>query len=152
MKLSIGFRCAEKSDIPFLLTLRKATMTAHLKSAGYHFTDSNHLDRINEYFSDSHIILNNQEPIGLIKLGVLAERLHIRQFQISPSFHGMGIGSFVLDVVKKKANELKLPITLFVLLDNPAKSLYLRHGFYVEEQLEKEYKMRLDIKNEAVNG
>ena len=75
---------------------------------------------------------------------MLADRIHIRQFQILPSFHGKGVGSFVLDVTKKKARERKLPVTLNVLLDNPAKSLYLRHGFYVEEQLKLEYKMRCD--------
>jgi len=145
MKLSIGFKHANKEDIDFLLALRKATMTEHLKVAGYNFSEQDHLNRIHELFADSHIVTNNKENVGLIKLGLLADRIHIRQFQILPSLHGLGIGSYVLDIVKKKAVEHKLPITLFVLLNNPVKSLYLRHGFYVEEQLEKEYKMRWDF-------
>lgn len=149
MKLSIGFKHANKDDIDFLLALRKVTMTEHLKMAGYYFSEQDHLDRIKELFSDSHIITNNKESVGLIKLGLLADRIHIRQFQILPTLHGLGIGSYVLDVVKKKAIEHKLPITLFVLLNNPVKSLYLRHGFYVEEQLEKEYKMRWDFSEAA---
>lgn len=142
MKLSIGFKRAQKTDVEFLLALRKATMTEHLKNAGYHFSEQNHLDRINEFFTDSHIITNYKEQVGLIKLGLLADRIHIRQFQVLPLFSGLGIGSYVLEMVKKKAIEHKLPITLFVLLKNPVTSLYLRHGFYVEEQLENEYKMR----------
>jgi ribosomal protein S18 acetylase RimI-like enzyme len=152
MKLSIGFRRAEKADIDFLLELRKTTMTEHLKVAGYHFSEQDHLDRINEFFSDSHIITNHKENVGLIKLGLLQDRLHIRQFQVLPAFHGLGIGSYVVEVVKKKAIEHQLPITLFVLLDNPAKSLYLRQGFYVDQQSDKEYKMRWDggqLKNTA---
>lgn len=145
MKLSIGFKHATKEDISFLLALRKATMTEHLKMAGYHFSEKDHLDRIHELFSDSHIITNNKESIGLIKLGVLVDRIHIRQFQILPTLHGLGIGSYVLDAVKNKAIERKLPITLFVLLNNPVKSLYIRHGFYVEKQLDKEYRMRWDF-------
>jgi len=145
MKLSIGFKRAEKSDIAFLLSLRKATMSAHLTQAGFHFTEQNHLERIHESFSDSYIITNNKQQVGLLKLGLMEDRIHIRQFQVMPMLQGKGIGAFVLEAVRKKALAYNLPITLFVLLDNPAKSLYLRHGFYVEAQLEKEYKMRWDV-------
>lgn len=142
MKLSVGFRRALSSDIDFLLLLRKSTMTEHLNKAGFYFTDQDHIDRIKEFFEDSFIITNHKESIGLIKLGLLADRVHIRQFQILPLFHRKGVGSYVLKVVKKKAKDLELPVTLNVLLDNPAKGLYLRHGFYVEEQGDLEYKMR----------
>ncbi|WP_426360390.1 GNAT family N-acetyltransferase [Pseudocolwellia sp. HL-MZ19] len=144
MKLSVGFRRAVATDVDFLLQLRKLTMTVHLNKAGFYFSDEDHIVRIKEFFNDSFIITNHKESIGLIKLGVLADRIHIRQFQILPAFHGKGVGSFVLDTTKKKARERKLPVTLNVLLDNPAKSLYVRHGFYVEEQLKLEYKMRCD--------
>ena len=144
MKLSVGFKRAVREDLNFLLTLRKSSMTEHLNKAGLNYTDEDHVARINEYFEDSFIITNHNENIGLVKLGVFSNRIHIRQFQILPHFQGLGIGSYVLDVVKKKANKLNLPITLYVLFDNPAKHLYIRHGFYVEEQLTKEYKMRWD--------
>jgi len=144
MKLSVGFKRATTHDIDFLLTLRKLTMTEHLQHAGFYFSDDDHLNRIHEFFNDSHIITNNKENIGLIKLGLFKDRLHIRQFQILPAFHRMGIGSYVLNVVKKKAQTLQLPITLNVLLDNPAKALYLKHGFYVEQQGKLEYKMQWD--------
>lgn len=142
MKLSVGFRRAMHSDVDFLLLLRKSTMTEHLNKAGFNFSDEDHIARIKECFEDSIIITNNKESIGLIKLGLLADRVHIRQFQILPQFHRKGVGSYVLKVVKKKAKDLKLPITLNVLLENPAKNLYLRHGFHVEEQGKLEYKMR----------
>lgn len=145
MKLSVGFRRAKNTDVDFLLTLRKSTMTEHLQNAGFHFSENDHLDRIHEFFNDSYIITNHKKSVGLIKLGLLPDRIHIRQFQILPLFHRMGLGSYVLNVVKKKSQEHKLPITLSVLLANPAKTLYLRHGFHVEEQLKLEYKMRWDV-------
>ncbi|MBA6231514.1 GNAT family N-acetyltransferase [Colwellia sp. MB3u-22] len=119
-------------------------MGDHLVSAGLNLSDQQHLERINEFFADSSIILINKQPIGLIKLGVLADKLHIRQLQISPQYQGKGVGSRVLVLVKKKANELKLPLTLNVLLANPVISLYLRHGFIVTGQSELEYQMRCD--------
>ncbi|MFT6207502.1 MAG: N-acetylglutamate synthase-like GNAT family acetyltransferase [Colwellia sp.] len=143
-KVTIGFRQAQQSDIPYLLQLRKASMGDHLVSAGLNLSDEQHLERINEFFADSSIILINKQPIGLIKLGVLANKLHIRQLQISPQYQGKGVGSKVLVLVKKKAKEFKLPLTLNVLLANPVISLYLRHGFIVTGQNELEYQMRCD--------
>ncbi|MFQ3195969.1 MAG: N-acetylglutamate synthase-like GNAT family acetyltransferase [Colwellia sp.] len=143
-KVTIGFRQAQQSDIPYLLQLRKDSMGEHLVSAGLNLSDQQHLERINEFFADSSIILMNKQPIGLIKLGVLADKLHIRQLQISPQYQGKGVGSKVLALVKKKAKELKLPLTLNVLLANPVISLYLRHGFIVTGQNELEYQMRCD--------
>ena len=141
MKVVIGFRRAEQADIDFLLILRKTSMNEHLLRAGITLSEQYHLSRINEFFSDSHLILRDKQAVGLIKLGVLSTSLHIRQLQILPEFHHMGIGSYVMDVVKKQSVKIELPITLSVLLDNPAKSLYLRHGFIVTEKNDLEYKM-----------
>jgi ribosomal protein S18 acetylase RimI-like enzyme len=145
MKVTLGFRLAEKSDIKFLLNLRKSSMTEHLENAGIIMSDEEHLLRIKELFNDSHIIQRNGQAIGLLKLGVLADRLHIRQLQILPAYHGLGIGGKVLKVVKKYSIKLKRPITLNVLLDNPALTLYQRCGFEIENKNKLEYQMRCPI-------
>ncbi len=140
-KITIGFRQAQQEDIPFLLRLRKASMGEHLISAGLNLSEQQHLERINEHFNDSSIILLDKQPIGLIKLGLLTDKLHLRQLQISPIYQGRGIGSKVLTLAKAKAKRLGLPLTLNVLLSNPLISLYLRHGFVVTGQNEFEYQM-----------
>ena len=142
MKAEIGFKRAEKIDREFLLALRKSTMTDHLLKADITLTDEQHMMRIDEHFADSFLILFNSEPIGLVKLGVLSDRLHIRQLQILGEFCNIGIGSKVLNLIKDKARQRALPITLNVLLENPAKRLYLREGFKIEGQNELEYQMR----------
>jgi N-acetylglutamate synthase-like GNAT family acetyltransferase len=140
-KVTIGFRQAQQSDIGYLLQLRKAAMGEHLIAAGLNLSDQQHLERVNEFFGDSSIILMNKRPIGLIKLGVSPDKLHIRQLQISPQYQGKGVGSKVLALVKEKAKELRLPVTLNVLLANPVISLYLRNGFTVTGQNQLEYQM-----------
>ena len=45
-------------------------------------------------------------------------------------------------MIKRKAIEKQVSITLNVLLDNPAKQLYLRHDFTVSGVNELEYQMR----------
>ena len=121
MKFTIGFRAVKHEDLDFLLTLRQKSMSKHLADAKIKLTNEQHLERVKEHYYDSHIILRDRKPIGLIKLGVVSlkgtdKSLHIRQLQILPKYQGQGIGSKVLAVVKKKALQLQLPITLNVLL------------------------------------
>lgn len=155
MKFTIGFRKVTDDDVEFLLDLRRKSMIKHLADAGIRLTNEQHLERINEYFNETHLILRDRKPIGAIKLGVLTlnaknsevkePSLHIRQLQILPKYQGQGIGSKVLSVVKKRALRLCLPITLNVLLKNPARALYLRHGFQIEGKNKLEFQMKCPI-------
>ncbi|MEI6895242.1 MAG: GNAT family N-acetyltransferase [Colwellia sp.] len=150
MRFTVGFRKAKHDDIDFLLSLRRKTMTQHLLAADIRMNDEQHLGCIKEHFYDSHIILVDRKPIGLLTMGVLAlndthKSLHIRQIQIMPKYQSRGIGSKVLTVVKKRALQLRLPITLNVLLKNRARGLYLRHGFQVEKKSRLVYLLRCPI-------
>lgn len=141
----IHFRKAMVSDMAFLYQLRVQTMEEHLSKAGVNMNKAKHMARIQEAFDDSHIILFNDQPIGLIKLGLIDPYLHIRQFQIMPQAQNKGIGTQVLKVVLKQGKKLKRDITLNVLLHNPAKKLYEKQGFKVIGQNELEYQMKYSI-------
>lgn len=141
MKVNISFRVATPTDKAFLLELRKLSMSEHLVNAGIVMTDEQHMARINEHFNDSTIIICDGENCGLIKLGLFINSIHIRQFQMLPQFQGKGIGAEVLRIVKRKAAQKHLPVTLNVLHKNPAKFLYLRQGFIVVSENDLEYAM-----------
>ena len=141
-KNKITFRNANYKDESFLLSLRKLSMDEHLVAAGMILNDQQHMQHIDEFFSDSYLILCNAEPIGLIKLGVFSERIHIRQFQLLPKYQGLGIGSLVLETLKRKAIARQVAITLNVLINNPAKHLYQRHNFVIIGVNQLEYNMR----------
>ena len=150
MQFTIGFKKVKHDDVEFLLRLRKKSMSAHLVKAKIKLTNEQHLERIKDHYYDSHIILRDRKPIGVLKMGVISangptKSLHIRQLQILPEFQGQGIGSKVLQIVKKRALQLQLPITLNVLLKNPARGLYLRHGFQIEGKNKLEFKMRCPL-------
>lgn len=117
-------------------------MTEHLRDAGFTTSDSYHLARIKEFYNDSLIILLNDVSIGLVKLSKQNTSLHIRQLQILPRYQNKGIGTLVLKAVIKKGQALDLPITLNVLLANPAKQLYQRHGFNITGQSNIEFNMK----------
>ncbi len=141
MKMRISFRKADLEDIYFLLALRKQTMDVHLQAAGLETSEAYHLSRIKEHYQDSNIILCDEQVIGLLKLSALEHSVHVRQIQILPEFQNRGIGAMVVDLVKRRARKLKLPVTLNVLLKNPAKHLYLRQGFKVVSHNDLEYQL-----------
>ncbi|GAA6172863.1 hypothetical protein NBRC116592_25330 [Colwellia sp. KU-HH00111] len=150
MKITIGFRAVKHEDLDFLLKLRKKSMAKHLARAKIKLTNEQHLERVKDSYYESHIILRERKPIGLLKLGVVSlkgeeKSLHIKQLQILPEYQGQGIGSKILTVVKKRALQLQLPITLNVLLKNPARGLYLRHGFQIEGKNKIEFQMRCPL-------
>ena len=150
MKSTVGFRKVTDDDLDFLLNLRKKTMTKHLLTAGIKMDSEQHLERIKECYYESHIILVDRQPIGLVKLGIMSlngteKSLHIKQLQILYAYQSQGIGSKVITVVKKKALQLQLPITLNVLLKNPARALYLRHGFQVTSKNKLEFQLRCPL-------
>jgi GNAT superfamily N-acetyltransferase len=80
-----------------------------------------------------------------VSLNGTEKSLHIRQLQILSTYQGKGIGSKVITVVKKRALQLQLPITLNVLLKNPARGLYLRHGFEVTNKNKLEFQLRCPL-------
>ncbi len=155
MKFTLGFRKVVDDDIDFLLKLRKLSMNEHLVNAKMTMNDQQHLERIKSHYYESQVILRDRKPIGTIQLGIVAltgtkKSLHIRQFQILPEHQGKGVGSKVLTVVKKRALQLQLPITLNVLLKNPARGLYLRHGFQIDKKNNIEFQMRCPLEVIAV--
>lgn len=145
-KVQVRFVSAKPEDVPFLLTLRKRTMNEHLLRASFPVDDEYHLARIHEAYNDSLIIYLNERKVGLIKLSKREKSLHIRQLQILPEFQNKGVGSKVLSVVIQKSHDLALPITLNVLLHNPAKALYVKHGFKVIGENTLEYQMEYSAK------
>lgn len=141
-KLTIRFQKADYKDVNYLVYIRKMTMDAHLRKAGINMSDEQHTARVLDFFEESYLILVEKTIVGLIKLGIENAALHIRQFQVLPEYQGKGIGKHVLEVCKKKALEKGCSLTLNVLLENPAKELYLRNGFQIESSDTLQYFMR----------
>jgi len=152
MAVLLSYRKATDEDLPFLLELRIQTMSEHLTNAGIELNAKQQCEKVKEFYYDTQIILLNNKRVGTLKLANFSTSLHIRQFQISPKIQGKGIGSRVLQDVLKQASKLQLPVTLNVLLANPAKALYLRHGFIVKNENDFEYQMVYPLKQSNPNA
>ena len=61
-------RSATESDMPFLLELRRPTMSEHLAASGVTASDVDHLGRVRSAFHCANVVLQVGEPVGLLKV------------------------------------------------------------------------------------
>lgn len=64
MTHAIRLRAASAADLPFLLNLRRLTMTEHLQRAGMPIDDEAHDQRIRAHFDDAMIVCEGDDAIG----------------------------------------------------------------------------------------
>ncbi|NTX26219.1 GNAT family N-acetyltransferase [Burkholderia pyrrocinia] len=136
MKPAIDLRPASLEDLPFLLALRRLTMTAHLQRVGAPTDDEAHDRRIRAHFEDAMIVCEGATAIGLLKVTRAAGEWHVHQIQILPARQGQGIGEAVLRELLTDAAQAHVPVSLSVLHGNPARRLYERLGFRIESETE----------------
>lgn len=131
---NVLFRAATKADIPFLLELRRQSMSAHLKASGVDPTDAERLERVMARFECAQIVSLEGEPIGLLKIDNEGNQWELVQLQILPAKQGAGIGSAILKELLAEAVKLNASINLSVLKANPARAFYERLGFHVTSE------------------
>ncbi|WP_175733783.1 GNAT family N-acetyltransferase [Burkholderia ambifaria] len=140
MKPAIRLRPASSSDLPFLLTLRRLTMTEHLQRVGAPTDDEAHHLRIAANFEDAMIVCESAgagvNAIGLLKVTRSADEWHVHQIQILPARQGQRIGEAVLRELLAEAARAHVPVSLSVLHGNPARRLYERLGFRLVSETE----------------
>ncbi|CAB3750620.1 GNAT family N-acetyltransferase [Burkholderia puraquae] len=136
MTHAIRLRPASAADLPFLLTLRRLTMTEHLQRVGAPTDDAAHDRRIRANFDDALIVCDGIDAIGLLKVTRTTDEWHVHQIQILPARQGQGIGEAVLNALLTDAAREHVPVSLSVLHGNPARRLYERLGFRSESETE----------------
>lgn len=144
MILEIKFRRALKTDLKFLLDLRKQTMTPHFIASLLPISEKAHLQRIDYKFEHALIIEMEDIPIGLLKVDRQHDNIDLIQIQITPNCQGKGVGRKILNDLIKEAIETEKSITLSVLKTNQAKKLYLNVGFKIVGETDNSYLMLSD--------
>lgn len=142
MSRHIEWRAATPADMPFLLSLRKLTMTEHLQRAAMPTDDDAHHQRIASNFEDARILHDGEVLIGLLKLSRTGNAWHLHQIQILPEHQGNGIGKAVLRRVLDEARCAGAAVSLSVLHGNPARRLYELLGFECVTETSRDAKLR----------
>jgi GNAT superfamily N-acetyltransferase len=87
------------------------------------------------------VIEEGGASIGAFGVRVEADHVQLVELQLLPEWQNKGFGARVLSQQQQAALERQLPIRLRVLLENRARTLYVRHGFIVSGQTETHYLM-----------
>jgi len=142
---ALTFRRATDADIPFLLELRRRTMSEHLRSSGIEPSESERRERVLVSFDSAEVILLAGVPVGLLKVVRNPGDWALVQIQIVPEKQGRGFGSTIIGKLLADAVQARVPVKLSVLRTNPARKLYQRLGFRIVAQNDHAYDMECDI-------
>ena len=91
--------------------------------------------------ADFNVVEEDGEPIGAVGLKDSPGHVFLVELQILPHYQGRGFGSALLQDQLARAKRLHKIVTLRVLRENRARSLYLRHGFVVTAQTDTHFLM-----------
>ncbi|RAS30769.1 MULTISPECIES: GNAT family N-acetyltransferase [unclassified Pseudomonas] len=76
------------------------------------------------------LVVEEGVVLGFCSLSQDRQALFIRELHLVPEQRGRGVGSQVLEMLAEWAAQRRLPLLrLMVFKSNPARQLYLRHGF-----------------------
>ncbi|WP_060513509.1 GNAT family N-acetyltransferase [Pseudomonas sp. NBRC 111124] len=76
------------------------------------------------------LVMEGEAVLGFCSLSQDRQALFIRELHLVPEQRGRGVGSQVLETLAEWAAQRRLPLLrLMVFKSNPARRLYLRHGF-----------------------
>lgn len=140
MNTIITYRKASENDIDYLLDLRTKTMNPHYANSHLPTDRETTLQRILYQFDKAHIILLNDEPVGLLKIN-RGNKTEVLQLQIDPTQQGKGLGKKILKDILEEASKEGKTVELSVLKTNKAQQLYTSLGFKTVGEDEHSYFM-----------
>lgn len=79
------------------------------------------------------LIMQKNKSIGRVNVLHAKKETRIIDISLMPDFQNNGIGGTIIKEITEDAQERGVPTTLHVAKDNPARLLYLRHGFEIIE-------------------
>lgn len=88
------------------------------------------------------ILLEGRKRIGWMQVTEQPDRLFLNQIHLIPAARGRGIGTKVLRDLLLRASRNRQSVTLWVVKNNPARTLYERLGFRITA--EEDVKLRME--------
>lgn len=137
--LNLNFKMtkATEEDFEFCYTIFKENMKDLIeKNWGWKEDIFKHNFRIPEIRIIEDKSTNKQ--IGYFQIQYKKDLTYIKEIQIQTEFQNKGIGTQILKIIEKEANEKKLSkLQLQVFKDNKAKEMYEKFGFKQTKDLDK---------------
>lgn len=97
------------------------------------------------HYDRAWILSRGSQNTGFLQLQETSFSIEIEKFYLLPEWQGLGIGTTLFEGIINHANKEGKKLTLSVLKNNRAKSLYQRLGFTVQD--ENHYKFMMEWNN-----
>jgi ribosomal protein S18 acetylase RimI-like enzyme len=149
----ISLRPIVDADLPFLSDLYASTRWGELAQVPWSEADKRAFLHQQHTLQHRHyqmhyagaeflVVQRNASSIGRIYLHRSPGELRLMDIALLQSERGRGLGGILMGELVNDADVAQLPITLHVERDNPARRLYVRHHFELEEDGEVYQKLR----------
>jgi GNAT superfamily N-acetyltransferase len=130
-----NLRPAAANDLEELVELRAVVMRPDLERLG-RYDEHRVRQRFRDSFAPEHtqIIEIDGELAGSIAVRPADDSRWLEHFYLAPRHQGRGLGTAVLGSVLGRADADGATVRLNVLQGSPARKLYERHGFVVDNE------------------
>ena len=140
---------ATRNDLDWLVDIRIEAMKESLVQVG-RFDPARARARFVESFEAEYtqIINVNEQAVGFVVVRPIPQKLHVNKtdptnaavlldhLYVHPAHQGQGIGSAVLSIIFKDADEQGKAMRVGALRESASNRFYARHGFELVEQAE----------------
>jgi ribosomal protein S18 acetylase RimI-like enzyme len=145
---NFSLRPANEDDINFLWALRQLTMKPYIQES-YGWNDDEEYEYATERLMCTRIIHIENFDVGIVKIIEFPDHIHLQQIQVHPEWSNQGIGTQIINDLIRQASKKNKTVRLYVLKNNPAKNLYTRLGFTIQEEFNHQQVMQYISKAEA---
>lgn len=138
--MNINFRKIEPEDIEFLWRLHNAALKDYV-SKTWGWDEKWQRENFTKNFdpAEGEVIVFEDKDIGYFWVIEKENEILLASIRLLPEFQNKGIGT---QLIKNLIAESSKPVALQVLKINPARKLYERLGFFVEEVTRTHYIMK----------
>lgn len=120
-------RADEMALVPWSEEQKQAFLTAQFNAQQQHYKKT--------YPDARHdIVLVDGDPAGRLYVAALTTEIRMVDLTLLPAYRNRGIGSRLLNDLKKEACERGIPLAIYVEHFNPSFPFFLHHGFVAGEQ------------------
>ena len=123
------FRNATPDDWDFIWSLRVATLKDMIQQS-YGWVEATQRSYAEESLN-GEVVLVDDKPVGVLTLSDWTDQLHLTWMAVAPEMQRRGLGGALIQHAQLRASNAGKPLTLQVLRNNPAVSLYEKCGFEI---------------------
>ena len=149
----IQLKQATLKDLPILYEITQSSMEEINDHSNINRSDDEKISHYQKYVNDfspkidnTFLIEAENKIIGRLRLEITESNIHIGGIQNLPKFQGRGVGSKIINSLKKHNKNITLMVHK---VNKKAISFYQKHGFTIEIEKGTQFKMIFTLQSQT---